>query len=76
MLRIFSFFRDWALAHDLDPAKYRITITPLTVEAEARLKDYWIREVAGRTLSGKAEGDHEFSEGTVFGVPFRIEAAK
>ncbi len=72
MLRIFSFFRDWAMAHDLDPAHYRITITPLTAGADARLKDYWSAEVM-RLVDETEFGAYE---GKVFEVPFRIESFK
>ena len=75
--RIFACFIDWCARGQLDPSKYRITITPLTPDAEAKLRDRWIGEWRG-VLRNQSDSyvPSDFSEGHIMAVPFKIEDFK
>ncbi len=78
--RIFACFVDWCAGAGLNASEYRITITPLTPEADERLQLRWRREWEQLQQPNpsypKAPHDPNFTEGFIMAVPFKIEGFK
>lgn len=72
MIRVFAYIRDYFESRALKASDYRITITPLTQDAEARLKTQWCTELDGLQMAAKPAV--AFYDGYLSGMPFRIES--
>lgn len=74
--RIFACFVDWCAGAGLNASDYRITITPLSPEADARLQSKWRNDWEHLRYSGPAypaPRDPKFNEGFIMAVPFKID---
>ena len=77
--RIFASFVDWCAGTGLDASDYRITITPLSPEADARFQLQWRADWEHLRWSGPGyctPPDRSFSEGFIMAVPFKVESWK
>lgn len=71
---IFAHFADFMAAGGLRSSDYRITITPLSPEADVKLQAYWRSEWEHVIIDGRLSS-RSFNKGTIMGVPFKIESA-
>ncbi len=70
MSRVFRCLFDWFTRYAMDPKQYRITITPLSVDAESRLMYRMARDMEPVTLDRKVLA--EFRSGIIHGISFEI----
>jgi hypothetical protein len=75
MIELFCYIARNFVNRGLNPAQYRIVITPLDTAAEADLMLNWAVE-AGRLRLNSNKPVTEFREGFISGMPFKIESAK
>ena len=76
--RIFACFADWCAGAGLNASDYRITITPLSPAADARLQCKWREDWEHLRWSGPSNPglrDTKFNEGFIMAVPFKVDSA-